>query len=98
MEKVKGEENPADLMTKFLPYDKIKDMLGRLGCHLESGRNETAPKLVANLAGARFEGECETTCGTVNRITLKCPTPDGASAPISAWFGRGGRHCGSPHA
>ena len=42
MRKVKGEVNPADLFTKYLPGPKIADFRRRLGQHVMGGRAQVA--------------------------------------------------------
>ena len=44
VEKVPGEENPADLMTKHLSADAISAHLVRLSCWEASGRARAAPR------------------------------------------------------
>ena len=46
LRKVRGDDNPADLFTKFLSSpDRIAKLLGLFGCRYRSGRAETAPVL-----------------------------------------------------
>ncbi len=46
LRKVRGDDNPADLFTKFLSSpDRITKLLGLFGCRYCSGRAETAPVL-----------------------------------------------------
>ena len=44
VEKVPGEDNPADLMTKHLGADAISAHLVRLSCWEASGRAKAAPR------------------------------------------------------
>ena len=54
--KVRGEENPADLFTKHLTaQDRIRALLGQLGCSYAEGRAATAPKLRAGAGGSKGE-------------------------------------------
>jgi hypothetical protein len=47
--KVKGEENPADLFTKYLPSkDKVHSLVNLFGCEYRDGRAESAPLLRPN--------------------------------------------------
>ena len=46
VEKVKGTENPADLMTKHLDGPAMNDMLNRCGIQFRDGRAESAPEVV----------------------------------------------------
>ena len=46
IEKVKGTENPADLMTKHLDGPAMNDMLQRIGIQTRSGRAVIAPDVV----------------------------------------------------
>ena len=48
IEKVKGTENPADLMTKHLDGPAMNDMLQRIGIQTRSGRAVIAPDVVKN--------------------------------------------------
>jgi hypothetical protein len=41
--KIKGDDNPADLMTKHLPSDKMVKHLHFMGAQYREGRPETAP-------------------------------------------------------
>ena len=44
--KVRGEENPADLFTKHLTgQDRVKELLGMMGCEYRQGRAGAAPLL-----------------------------------------------------
>ncbi len=46
LRKVKGDMNPADLCTKYLPgFGKIESLTALFGCHFRGGRAATAPKL-----------------------------------------------------
>ena len=46
MRKVKGELNPADFFTKFLPSkEKVHSLVRMFGCEYRSGRAEAAPLL-----------------------------------------------------
>ena len=46
LKKVKGEVNPADLLTKFLgSKDKVDQLVTLYGCVFMSGRAKSAPKL-----------------------------------------------------
>ena len=54
--KVKGLRNPADLGTKCLPEDLIVAHLKAMGAQFESGRAETAPKLLSTTSGGRSAG------------------------------------------
>ena len=40
MAKVRGKENPAYLLTKYLPGVKIEEISRGLGFHVESGRSD----------------------------------------------------------
>ena len=42
---INTSENPADLMTKFLPGEAILDDLARIGCWPREGRADSAPDL-----------------------------------------------------
>ncbi len=49
LRKVRGEMNPADLCTKYLPgFTKIQSLAELFGCQFRGGRAATAPKLKAN--------------------------------------------------
>ena len=50
VEKVKGTENPADLMTKHLDGPGMDDMLKRIGIQTRSGRAVIAPEVVSGRA------------------------------------------------
>ena len=39
MSKILGKENPADLLTKYLPGVKVAAMSRALGFYVESGRS-----------------------------------------------------------
>ncbi len=44
--KVRGEENPADLLTKHLSSkDKVRELLSMFGCEFRDGRPDAAPAL-----------------------------------------------------
>ena len=44
--KVKGEENPADMFTKYLPSkDQVHSLVKMFGCEYRDGRAESAPLL-----------------------------------------------------
>ncbi len=43
--KVRGEANPADLFTKHLPEDRIRELLHLFGCRFTGGRAAGAPLL-----------------------------------------------------
>ena len=45
MHKLAGEENPADLMTKHLPFVKIQKFTGYMNQHFQAGRAEAGLKL-----------------------------------------------------
>ncbi len=45
MNKVAGEENPADLMTKYLPFAKILKFTGYMNQHFQVGRAEAGLQL-----------------------------------------------------
>ena len=45
LSRIPGAENPADLMTKFLPGEAILDDLARIGCWPREGRADSAPDL-----------------------------------------------------
>ena len=47
--KVRGELNPADLLTKHLEQSKIRLCLATMGLRVEAGRPETAPRLAAEV-------------------------------------------------
>ena len=51
---MKGDENPADLMTKFLRVEEIKERLERMGIRVE-------PRRRISVVGGAQEGEGE--CG-----------------------------------
>ena len=42
LRKVRGEVNPADLMTKYMPGARMCDLIRRLGQHQEEGRAKAA--------------------------------------------------------
>ena len=50
IEKVKGTENPADLMTKHLDGPGMDDMLKRIGIQTRAGRAVIAPEVVSGRA------------------------------------------------
>ena len=43
--KIKGTENPADLLTKYLGNEVLQGHLGRLGMVQELGRHELSPEI-----------------------------------------------------
>ena len=50
LEKVPGQENCADLLTKHLSGPDIRAHLQRMGLHFETGRAESAPQLTSSLS------------------------------------------------
>ena len=52
--KIWGKKNPADLMTKYLPAEVIREHLERLGGRFEEGRAKSAPQTVALLIAPKF--------------------------------------------
>ena len=59
--KVKGEDNPADLMTKHLPRDKMLRCLHFMGCEYREGRPKAAPyrKDYEQIVGEDMDWQCE---------------------------------------
>ena len=57
--KVLGKENPADLMTKYLPADEIKAHCGRMSVYFEGGRAKAAPTICALKAAYEIVDEEE---------------------------------------
>ena len=46
LRKVRGDQNPADLFTKFMPsQDKMQQLIELLGCEYRAGRSTVAPQL-----------------------------------------------------
>ena len=83
--KVRGEFNPADLMTKHLDQSKIRLCLATMGLRVEAGRPETAPKLAAEVDAFLASVVCD---------RARCvpwaagPTTVGVSRPCGAGHGR----------
>ena len=43
--KINGENNPADLFTKYLDHTKINEFVGAIGCSFRIGRAQSAPSI-----------------------------------------------------
>ena len=85
--KVLGDENPADILTKAnIPHERMEKLLSDLGCHFESGRPETAPKLRTeggNKVFALAEAPKTSPGGRVNAGTIEIPIFQGPGAGCS---------------
>ena len=49
--KVKGTENPADLMTKFVDYATLEKLMGLMGLVVRTGRADSAPQMAKDDTG-----------------------------------------------
>ena len=49
LEKIPGQENPADAMTKHLSGPDLKSHLARMGLRAEEGRAASAPQLTTSM-------------------------------------------------
>ena len=54
--KVKGTENPADLMTKFTDYATLEKLCAIMGLETRGGRAAAAPKVAENARGEQVQG------------------------------------------
>ena len=66
LRKVKGEVNPADLFTKYLPSsDKILQLVNLFGCEYRAGRPVSAPLLRSNTIKSPGQEELESAAAKV---------------------------------
>ena len=60
LKKIKGDENPADLLTKHnQTQDRVEKLVSLFDCYLKSGRAETAPSLRTGQSDKRTLGKAE---------------------------------------
>ena len=69
VEKIKGTENPADLLTKYKDLESIKLYAGWTNCSFETGRHELMPQ-VSEKEGFHFT-QTETTEDGSIRLVLR---------------------------
>ena len=61
LKKIKGDENPADLLTKHnQTHDRIEKLVSLYDCYFKSGRAEAAPSLRTGQSDKRTLGKAET--------------------------------------
>ena len=60
LKKIKGDENPADLLTKHnQTQDRVEKLVSLFDCYFKSGRAETAPSLRTGQSDKRTLGKAE---------------------------------------
>ena len=60
LKKIKGDENPADLLTKHnQTHDRIEKLVGLYDCYFKGGRAEAAPSLRTGQSDKKTLGKAE---------------------------------------
>ena len=65
--KIKGTENPADLMTKFTDLATLDKLCGIIGLLLREGRAAAAPKMAKH---AQMDGQAPKSMRRRTRLTM----------------------------
>ena len=95
MVKVKGTENPADILTKYVSADMLEKMLKIINLRFLGGRSSVAPELPPETADAITantgkEKKEATICLVAEATGIGTPRLEEAASPKSKSFSKSG--------